>query len=69
MDTDPAFELAVHAMAEGVATREQITLLEANPVAWRRTLERLIDETEDALEAVRSLRGPERDQVVADFVA
>jgi len=66
---DAAFEFAVYAMAEGVATREQIALLEENPAAWRRTLERLIDDTEDRLEEVRRLTGPERDQVVADFVA
>ena len=32
-------------------------------------LERLIDDTEDRLDAVRSLQGPERAQVVADFEA
>ena len=37
------------------------------PAAWRLTLERLLDETEDNLDAVRQLQGPERDQVVADF--
>jgi hypothetical protein len=60
-------EAAVWAAAEGTATAEQLTLLEADARAWRRTLERLLDETEDALESVHSLDGPERDQVVADF--
>ncbi len=61
-------EHAVYAMAEGVATRDQITLLESNPGAWRRMLERLIDDTEDRLDDVRKLQGPEREQVVADFL-
>ncbi len=60
-------ETAVYAMAEGIATREQIALLEADTRAWRLTLERLIDDTEDQLEEVRRIQGPERDQVVADF--
>ncbi|HLT15801.1 MAG TPA: SNF2-related protein, partial [Acidimicrobiales bacterium] len=67
MDNAATLEHAVYAMAEGIATREQIALLESDPVAWRRTLERLIDDTEDALESVRRLQGPEREQVVADF--
>ncbi len=62
-------EHAVYSMAEGIATREQIALLEADPKAWRYTLERLIDDTEDQLDEVRRLKGPERDQVVADFAA
>ncbi len=62
-------EDAVYAMAEGIATRDQIALLEADPKAWRYTLERLIDDTEDQLDDVRQIHGPERDQVVADFTA
>ena len=60
-------ETAVYAMAEGIATRDQIALLEADTRAWRLMLERLIDDTEDQLEDVRRIQGPERDQVVADF--
>jgi hypothetical protein len=60
-------ETAVYAMAEGIATRDQIALLEADTRAWRIMLERLIDDTEDRLDEVRKLQGPERDQVVADF--
>src|SRR5688500_17363826 len=60
-------ESAVWAAAEGLATADQLALLEADPRAWRRTLEQLLDDTEDHLEAVRHLEGPERDQVVADF--
>ena len=47
----------------------QLALLEADPAGWRRTLERLLDDAEDQLDAVRQLEGPERDQVVADFEA
>ncbi|MET0726968.1 MAG: DEAD/DEAH box helicase [Acidimicrobiales bacterium] len=61
-------ETAVYAMAEGIATREQIALLEADTRAWRLMLERLIDDTDDRLDAVRRIQGPERDQVVADFM-
>jgi ABC-type sugar transport system substrate-binding protein len=66
---DRTLETAVYAMAEGFATREQIALLEADPAAWRSKLERLIDDTEDQLDEVRQIQGPERDQVVADFLA
>lgn len=68
-NADRTLETAVYAMAEGIATREQIALLEADPLAWRLKLERLIDDTEDQLDDVRQLQGPERDQVVADFTA
>jgi hypothetical protein len=66
-NAERTLETAVYAMAEGIATREQIALLEADPRAWRLMLERLIDDTEDRLDEVRKLHGPERDQVVADF--
>src|SRR5947209_5008629 len=58
---------AVGAGAEGPAAPEQVAILEADPPRWRRTLERLIDDTEDALDAVIDRGGPERDQAVADF--
>jgi len=61
------WETVVWAAAEGLATPEQVALLEADPAAWRRTLARLIDDTEDALDAVIDRGGPERDQAVADF--
>ncbi len=54
-------------MAEGRATPEQLALLEADPRAWRHALARLIAETQENLEAVRRLTGPERDQIVADI--
>ena len=44
-------------------------MLEADPVAWRLMLERLMDDTEDSLDAVSTLEGPERAQVVGDIEA
>jgi superfamily II DNA or RNA helicase len=66
-DATRALESAAWAAAEGTATTEQLAQLEADPAGWRRTLERLLDDVEDHLDAVRQLQGPERDQVVADF--
>ena len=45
-DAERTLEAAVWAAAEGTATAEQLTLLEGDPRAWRRMLERLLDETE-----------------------
>jgi hypothetical protein len=68
--TRAAFERAAWAAAEGVATEAQLELLQADTAAWKRALERLMDETEDGLDAVQgSLTGAERIQVVADFEA
>jgi hypothetical protein len=64
-DTD-ALEAAAFADAEGVATAEQRGLLEADAAAWRRALERLVRETENALASARTVKGPERAQVVTD---
>ncbi|HYD08452.1 MAG TPA: hypothetical protein VEA78_00005, partial [Acidimicrobiales bacterium] len=60
-------EAAVWAAAEGTATAEQLTLLEADARGWRRTLERLLDETEEALESVQQSTRDERDQALADI--
>ena len=57
----------VDAEVSGEASAEDRALLEANKDRWRETLERLLDHTEDGLDSVRTLTGPERDQVVADF--
>jgi len=62
-------ESAAWAAADGTATSEQLALLEADPRSWRWALEDLLEETEDNLESVRKLNGPERLQVVADFEA
>ncbi len=67
-DVTYAVETAAWAAAEGIATADQLQVLSAHPPAHRRTLERLLDETEDRLEVVRRLDGPEREQVVSDFL-
>ncbi|HEX6165691.1 MAG TPA: SNF2-related protein, partial [Acidimicrobiales bacterium] len=62
-------EAAAWAAVDGIATNEQLSLLEANPFAWRRALERLLDEAEDHLDAVLEGEGPGREQAVADLEA
>ncbi len=62
-------ETAAWAAADGTATAAQLTLLEANQRAWRWALEDLLEATEDHLDVVRRIEGPERAQVVADFEA
>jgi hypothetical protein len=62
-----ALEAAAWAAVDGIATPEQLTLLESDAPAWRRTLERMLDDAEDNLDAVLERGGPERDQVVADL--
>src|SRR4029450_7379133 len=64
-----ALEAAAWAAVDGIASDEQLALLESDAPGWRRTLERLLDETEDNLDSVRDLSGPERDQVLADIQA
>ncbi|MDQ3678979.1 MAG: DEAD/DEAH box helicase [Actinomycetota bacterium] len=66
-DTTGTLEAAAWAAVEGIATAGQRAQLEADPQAYRRTLERLLHETENRLDAVRKLEGPERDQVIDDF--
>jgi hypothetical protein len=68
-DLSRATEAAAWAAAEGIATAEQRALLEADPAAWRLMLERLMDETEDHLDSVSGIEGPERAQVVSDLEA
>src|SRR5215213_1898788 len=60
-------EMAVWAVAENRASARDRALYDADEKATIRTLERLIDRTEDDLDAVSGLPGPERDQVIADF--
>ncbi|MCU1351221.1 MAG: Helicase, family [Acidimicrobiales bacterium] len=57
----------VLAAAAGEATADELARLDQDRTTWRLALERLFDDTEDDLESVRLLPGPERDQVVADF--
>ena len=66
-DATRQLEQATWAVAEGRATAEERALLEADPVAWRRTLDRLLVDAEASLASVRGLSGPEREPVVADF--
>ena len=61
------FDMYVGADADGVATPEQLAVLEANPVPWRASLLTMVRETEEHLASVRTLPGEERDQVVADL--
>jgi hypothetical protein len=61
------FEFAVEAAAAAEATPEQLELLDRHRGAWRHALERLLHHTDEALESVRSISGPERDQIIADF--
>src|SRR5688572_11261298 len=62
-----AVEVAAWAAVDGIATTEQLALLEADAPAWRRALERMLDDAEDNLDAVRALDGPEKDQVLTDL--
>ncbi|HUP85417.1 MAG TPA: DEAD/DEAH box helicase [Acidimicrobiales bacterium] len=67
IDVIEALEAAAWAEAEGIATEDQLALLEGDKRGWRRALERLLDQTEDDYDEVLRLRGEERDQVIADF--
>jgi len=58
---------AIEAEAAGEATPEQLALLEEHPRERLFALQRVLRETEANLALVRNLKGPERDQVVADF--
>jgi hypothetical protein len=62
-----ALEAAVWAAVDGIATPEQISLLEADVAGWRRALERLLDETEDNLDALAEQDAPGRNQAIADL--
>ena len=61
------FDMYVGAEADGVATAEQLAVLEANPVPWRAALLTMVREAEEHLASARTLPGEERDQVVADL--
>ena len=68
-DSPEARGAAAWAAAENSATPEQLQLLESDKDLWIDVLEHLLDDTEDRLDAVRQIGGPERAQVVADFTA
>ena len=67
-DRESLRALAVTAAA-AEATAEQLAVLEADRHAWLRTLDDLLDETEDALDALRSSKRPEREQAIGDLEA
>lgn len=67
---DRAFAALVQAELDGRASDEERALLEADRRRWEWLVEDLLDEVEDALDAVRErVKGPERLQVLADFEA
>jgi SNF2-related domain/SNF2 Helicase protein/Helicase conserved C-terminal domain len=66
-DMRQALESAAWSAAYCSANRDELAMLEADPQAWRRALERLLDDTEESLESVSRLKGPEREQVLADL--
>ena len=53
--------------AAGEASASELAVLERLPVLWHDVLEELLEDTEEGLVAARSISGPERAQVVADF--
>jgi superfamily II DNA or RNA helicase len=61
------FDMYVGAEADGVATPEELAVLEANPIPWRAALVALLRDAEEHLESARSLSGEERAQVIADL--
>jgi superfamily II DNA or RNA helicase len=60
------FDLWVEAEADGDATPEQLAVLEADRAEWRATLLRLLRDAEEFVARSKTLRGDERDQVLAD---
>lgn len=60
------FDLYVEAEADGEATAEQLAVLEADRPGWRAALLRLVRDAKEHVATARSLRGEERDQVLAD---
>src|SRR5947209_6206544 len=63
----PDLQSAVWAVVDGRASDSDMALFDADSDAVVRILDRLIDETEEDLDAVSGLQGDEREQVVADF--
>jgi hypothetical protein len=58
----------VRAHLDGLASKADVALLQQHEDDWIFELERLLDEAEDKLDHVRrTVRGPERDLVIADF--
>ena len=58
----------MRAHLDGLASKADVALLEQHEDDWIFELERLLDEAEDNLDRVRrTVHGPERDLVIADF--
>ncbi|HZN12789.1 MAG TPA: DEAD/DEAH box helicase [Acidimicrobiales bacterium] len=68
-DVAGAFEAAVWAAAEGVASESELATLEAEPREHQRVLERVLAQAEERLDAANDVRGAERSQVLADAEA
>jgi superfamily II DNA or RNA helicase len=64
-----ALRALVVAAAAAEATADELTVLDAHRYHWLRTLDDLLDETDESLDVVRALKIPERDQIVADLDA
>src|ERR1700693_5434265 len=60
-------DMYVGAEADGDATPEQLAVLEADKLAWRAALARLLRDAEEHLASAKQLKGEERAQVVADL--
>ena len=68
LQRDEAIERAAQAHIDGVATPDQIALLETDQAAWVAALYRLLDAADAALEAARrEVRGPGRANVLHDL--
>jgi hypothetical protein len=67
-ETLPAwqFGLFVEAEADGIATAEQLAVLEGDRAGWGAELQRLLQDAEQFVARARSLPGDEREQVLAD---
>jgi len=59
------FDMYVDAEIDGDATPEQLAALQADPLSWRAALAALLRDAEEHLASARSLRGEEREQVIA----
>jgi hypothetical protein len=68
IDVDgPRFETMVEAAAWGEASPEDLATLGAHEDSWRRVLVARLNETDDSLERLRSLRRPDDQQVLTDL--
>ena len=66
---DAVFNALVDAEIDGRASEDDVEKLFAEPRRWRKVLFDRLEEADDAVDRARKIKGPERDQVVADFLA